>query len=341
MEMLYTCLKGVEVGTISRAEDLLAWVRERSTMYSVATAALCAVFTVLLCSDLFLEGGPRLGYPIIVTLMILSAVAALGFLVLGDRFGFWPALVIVTANGVMMVLDFTLLRVPTNTIGSVIQMPVLALYLGIFLRPAAARIIEAGVLIAVLTAAVLGHTGTDVFYGGRNLIKILLFVWLCLEAGIYAQKRFKRETHVDILTGLLNRQGLVDRAYAERARATRAERPTSVAMIDLDRFKQVNDTRGHSAGDHVLRDLAGQWRAQLRESDVIARLGGDEFVLVLPDTDVETGQRVMERLNKHSSHPWSWGLVEWQPDEKLSHVVANADREMYRDKATRREPADR
>ena len=310
-------------------------------MYSVATATLCSVFTVLLFSDLFLPGGPRLGYPIAVALMLLSAVAAFVFLVLGDRLGFWPALAVATANGVMMVLDFTLLRVPTNTIGSLIQLPVLALYLGVFLRPLAARVMEAGVLLAVLSAAVLGHTGTDVFYGGRNLLKTMVFVWVCLEAGIYARKRFRSETHVDSLTGLLNRKGLLDRAYVERARAIRNERPISVAMIDLDRFKQINDTRGHSAGDHVLRALAGQWKTRLRESDIIARLGGDEFVVVLPDTDAETGRGVMERLNGHSSHPWSWGLVEWRADEKLSHAIANADGEMYRDKAARRGPTER
>ena len=334
------CGKGVGMPKMSGA-GVLASVRERATMYSVATATLCGVFAVLLLSDLLLQGGPRLGVPLTIVIMLVSVFAAIGFLLLGDRFGLWPALVIVVANGVLMVLDFTVLRSPFNTIGSVIQMPVLALYLGIFLRPLAARVIEAAVLVAVLSAAVLGHVGTDVFHGGRNLLKILIFVWLCLEAGIYAQKRFKLETHRDGLTGLLNRQGLIDRAYAERARATRFEHPVSVAMIDLDRFKQVNDTKGHSAGDHVLRDLAVQWKSQLRESDVIARLGGDEFVVVLPETDASTGRDVMERLNRQSTHPWSWGLVEWKPEEKLGLVIANADREMYRDKATRREPAER
>ena len=326
---------------MSSGAGVLANVRERATMYSVATATLCGVFAVLLLADTLLDGGPRLGVPLTIVVMVLSVIGAIGFLLLGDRFGLWPAAVIVAANGVLMVLDFTVLRSPDNTVGSVIQMPVLALYLGIFLKPLAARIIEAAVLMAVLSAAVIGHVGADVFYGGRNLLKILIFVWLCLEAGIYAQKRFKLETHRDGLTGLLNRQGLIDRAYVERARATRFEHAVSVAMIDLDRFKQVNDTKGHSAGDHVLRDLAMQWKSQLRESDIIARLGGDEFVVVLPETDETTGRKVMERLNKQSTHPWSWGLVEWRPEEKLGLVIARADREMYRDKATRREPAER
>ncbi len=100
----------------------------------------------------------------------------------------------------------------------------------------------------------------------------------------------------DLLTGAGSRGSLLDRLFDEVDRAARYGRPLSIAFIDLDRFKSVNDTYGHEAGDVVLRSVAGALRENLRSTDFLGRYGGEEFVLVLPETTVAEASAVAEKL---------------------------------------------
>jgi diguanylate cyclase (GGDEF)-like protein len=100
----------------------------------------------------------------------------------------------------------------------------------------------------------------------------------------------------DKLTGVGNRQTLLLNLFAEVERANRYERPLSVAFVDIDHFKNVNDTYGHAAGDLVLRAVAQTLKANLRASDQVGRYGGEEFMLLLTETDVEEGASLTEKL---------------------------------------------
>ncbi len=100
----------------------------------------------------------------------------------------------------------------------------------------------------------------------------------------------------DRLTGVANRQSLLAALFAEVERAGRYERPLSVAFVDIDHFKTVNDTYGHGVGDVVLRGVAQTIAANLRASDMIGRYGGEEFMLILTETGVEEGATLTEKL---------------------------------------------
>ena len=100
----------------------------------------------------------------------------------------------------------------------------------------------------------------------------------------------------DRLTGVSNRQALLAELFSEVVRATRYERPLSVAFVDIDHFKAVNDTYGHSVGDVVLRGVAQTLSENLRGTDMIGRYGGEEFMLILTETDVEEGASLAEKL---------------------------------------------
>ncbi len=108
------------------------------------------------------------------------------------------------------------------------------------------------------------------------------------------------ETHdratIDRLTGVANRQSLLAELFSEVERAARYERPLSVAFVDIDHFKAVNDTYGHGVGDIVLRGVAQAISENLRASDMIGRYGGEEFMLILTETDVEEGAVLTEKL---------------------------------------------
>jgi diguanylate cyclase (GGDEF)-like protein len=84
--------------------------------------------------------------------------------------------------------------------------------------------------------------------------------------------------------------------------------PRTLVVIDLDDFKQLNDTRGHLAGDQALSDLGTAWRRTLRADDIAVRSGGDEFILILPSTTREEAEVLMARLRAESPVPWSFGM---------------------------------
>lgn len=102
----------------------------------------------------------------------------------------------------------------------------------------------------------------------------------------------------DELTGLLNRRGLFQLGQREVERARRYQRPLAALLLDLDNFKQINDTHGHLAGDRVLRALADCCRKNTRILDLVGRYGGEEFVLLLPETDLESAHALAERLRR-------------------------------------------
>ena len=157
---------------------------------------------------------------------------------------------------------------------------------------------------------------------------------------------FERLSLLDPLTGVGNRRHFADRAAAEIARARRDEVPLGVIMIDIDRFKHVNDRFGHGAGDLVLQRVVDVSRAILRPSDFIARLGGDEFILLIPGAPVEDLHRLAERVreaiadasveidtlgkSERTGATASFGVASLRPEDvTIEPAVARADAALY------------
>jgi diguanylate cyclase (GGDEF)-like protein len=112
------------------------------------------------------------------------------------------------------------------------------------------------------------------------------------------RSRLAEQIGTDPLTGCLNRRALESRLRAEWRQAKRRNSTVCVLAIDLDHFKEINDTRGHPIGDVVLQELAGIMKATARDTDAVARYGGDEFVIVLPDTGWEGALTFAERMRR-------------------------------------------
>ncbi len=156
------------------------------------------------------------------------------------------------------------------------------------------------------------------------------------EARIEAERKLAR---CDALTGLANRRAFYERAESERKRAIRYTRPLSLAYIDLDNFKQVNDTSGHEAGDQLLVSVASVLQNNLRAEDFAARLGGDEFALLLPESGHAAAAFVITKLHrlltsamqeKGSAVTFSMGLVTYEvAPESAEQMVQKADELMY------------
>jgi len=165
------------------------------------------------------------------------------------------------------------------------------------------------------------------------------------------QNKLREQAIRDPLTGLLNRRFLEETLARDVYRAQRRNSPLCVAMLDLDDFKQFNDTFGHDAGDSLLRELGRVIREKLRKSDILCRYGGDEFVILLPQTEKNSALVVAKRLQEmmrktqfltdeglNLNVRCSMGLATYPEDAKSSHeIIRQADEMMYMVKNTTRD----
>ncbi len=138
----------------------------------------------------------------------------------------------------------------------------------------------------------------------------------------------------DPLTGLANRRTWEEQLRIEAAQASRRQSSLCVAVLDLDHFKEVNDSGGHKAGDRMLRSVAAAWPEELREMDFLGRLGGDEFGLLLPDCDLDEAQQVLARIRQAAPQvAWSAGVIAREDGEDPEALMARVDEALYRAKA--------
>ena len=146
-------------------------------------------------------------------------------------------------------------------------------------------------------------------------------------------EELRRQALHDPLTGLANRVLFEDRLETALRAAERSVDPCGVLLIDLDGFKEINDTRGHAAGDAVLRTVADRMTRVLRAQDTAARIGGDEFAVVLPNTDTDGASRAARRIVKALPVGASIGIAVF-PDNGVTgeELLAHADQAMYRAK---------
>lgn len=146
--------------------------------------------------------------------------------------------------------------------------------------------------------------------------------------------RLHEQAVTDELTGLPNRRAWNRQLELALGRARRTALPLSVIVLDVDGLKAINDTRGHAAGDRLLRAITGRWAAAVREADLLGRLGGDEFGVLLEGADEDEAQDVVERLGAAlgEGEAASAGSATWDGGEDGTSLLARADRRMYEQK---------
>jgi diguanylate cyclase (GGDEF)-like protein len=179
------------------------------------------------------------------------------------------------------------------------------------------------------------------FTGVVSLFVTGLFVLFLSSSELIA--RSADESQKDALSGALNRRGIEVKLAGELKQIQRAKHKLSIALIDVDYFKSINDIQGHAAGDAALRDVAETISTHLRGRDHLGRYGGDEFLLILPQTPCSVALVVTERLCQAVSSlgllgrtlplTLSIGLTEATPEDDAVTLIARADKALYQAKS--------
>src|SRR5215472_8807525 len=205
--------------------------------------------------------------------------------------------------------------------------------------------------VTELCAALLVALGMTI----SNLTLIIALPLVTLLQRSFRHTQLLNEARADAKTGLLNAATWEREALAEVARAVRTGSPLAVALLDLDRFKHINDTYGHLVGDEVLRQIADTMTGVLREYDLAGRFGGEEFVMLLPHTRAVDALRIAERVRAHIAQLPIYAAGASGPERvpvtvsigvaaldagshrELSELLAAADAALYRAKASGRD----
>jgi diguanylate cyclase (GGDEF)-like protein len=205
-----------------------------------------------------------------------------------------------------------------------------------------------GLVIAFLSAGI--WLMVDVWSGNRYS-SVLPYIWnTIVRLGFFllpvfmirlnrAMQHEQALARTDFLTGVLNVRSFRELAQMEIDRSLRYQRPFTIAFIDVDNFKTINDTFGHTTGDTVLCAIAESMQAHLRKTDIVARLGGDEFVVLLPETDSQTApvvisnmqRALVQEMNKNGwSVTFSIGVLTLTaPQLSVDEMLGRADQLMY------------
>jgi diguanylate cyclase (GGDEF)-like protein len=187
-----------------------------------------------------------------------------------------------------------------------------------------------------------GRTWSSVLYPVWNTaMRLILFSVVALliatiRAFVDNQRALAR---IDHLTGAANKRSFEERLEAEMERSRRYQRPFTLAYLDIDNFKSVNDTFGHAVGDRLLQTMATVMGTHVRTSDTVARLGGDEFGLLLPEADEEAARSAITKIQSQfasemEAHEWpvtiSVGSLTCYADgQDVDQLIMKADRLMY------------
>jgi diguanylate cyclase (GGDEF)-like protein len=195
--------------------------------------------------------------------------------------------------------------------------------------------------IGLLASPSLNATSinTAVQFTLSNIAYLALLYMFAFLRRHYAQMH--QMAHTDALTNLINRRAMQQKLEGELERARRYNRPFALVLADIDHFKKVNDTYGHSVGDQVLREVAGRLAQHLRDSDSLARWGGEEFLILAPETDLHQAhllaRRLLEAIGESpiSGVPvtLSLGVACYRQGDTVAALLSRADEAMYRAKA--------
>lgn len=293
--------------------------------------ALTLVFDILFQSSDLSDGA-------LIGLLLLCVLFAATTLILGERLPEVAGTAAIFLFALYSAFFVSPWATEANAIASLQELPMISLYLGWFVPGRTGRVMLT-VFVVLLGIAV--GLNPEFAPGGSGLgmvtaVHALLIAVMCFEIGRYMWRRGERKGTTDLLTGVLNRKGFMQALEREMENHARTGEPRTLVVMDFDRFKELNDTHGHAAGDRALKETVLQWTLGLRSQDVLGRTGGDEFAVILVGADAFVADVVVRRMRQASTHAWSWGSAQFSRGETAEEVFMRADARLYAQKRSRR-----
>ncbi|MCW8885181.1 MAG: GGDEF domain-containing protein [Motiliproteus sp.] len=204
----------------------------------------------------------------------------------------------------------------------------------------------------MLSLIIASFTGFELWAGtliDRNTLSTLWVLFMLCGIVVWVQTgqllmllKLYRESSCDPLTGLINRRVLMKSLTHQAEKSAKFGTTFTLLMLDLDRFKRINDTYGHLSGDRVLKKCAEVLLSNLRKNDIVARYGGEEFLVVLPDIKLDQGLETAERIRRSIEAAWvndsednaivmttSIGAIEFDRHESIEHACNRVDELLY------------
>jgi diguanylate cyclase (GGDEF)-like protein len=307
--------------------------RERQSDLSIASAVfyfaggLMSVLSITVFSD-----GARAVTPLRLIVGAASLALVVLFLVLGRSFDRRAALALLCTSAVLVLAltFFALTELRAMNIGLLFY--TIIIYLVWFGPMWLARAFGYGWLVVYCVVVWLRFGGETPLYLATLALTSAVLGEL---VGAY-KNRLEASTLTDPLCEVWNQRAFTTTLGDSVAAAHRSGRPLSLMFLDLDGFKQINDSRGHMEGDRTLRDFAEAIGQGVRSQDMFARLGGDEFALLLPGTGLAQAEAIGQRLHETvAGVAWSFGVAELRQGESVAEFTARADALMFEKKRQR------
>lgn len=240
---------------------------------------------------------------------------------------------------VLIAFSFGIFRLSTASL-ILLSIGCLAAYLGIIVLHGSAEGYGIAFRTDLMQWFVLALTLPGLILVGKQIQNLRQL----LKATRYQLEHYEEKSVRDELTGLYNRRQLQAELDRAKLQIDTLSIPFSICLIDIDRFKEINDNSGHLAGDTILKEFSHVARDSIRDTDILGRYGGDEFMLILPDTDLKGAVMHAERLRvyahfldfqkilpqKHIS--LSIGVAQYRKGEKINDLISRADTALYQAK---------
>lgn len=303
-----------------------------TTFVSAAAVVLCAV---ILFYGLFKSGintrfrEPSLMLPQLLVSVLIMLVFA--YLERATQIALVPFILIAFSLGIFRLSTGSLVLLSTGC---------LAAYLGVILLRAHTEGYDYGFRSDLVQWFVLALTLPGMILVGKQIQNLRQL----LRATRYQLEHYEEKSVRDELTGLYNRRQIQTELEQAKLQADTLSVPFSICLIDIDKFKEINDNNGHLAGDTILKEFAKVARDSIRDTDVLGRYGGDEFLQILPDTDVKGAVMHAERLRVYAHFldfqkvleqrhiSLSIGVAQYRPGEKITDLISRADSALYQAK---------
>lgn len=302
------------------------------TFIAVAAAVLC--FVILFYCAFWFKLNTRFSDQ---SLMLPQIVAALlimltvAYLERATQIALVPFVLIAFSFGIFRLSTRSLVWLSASCLGA---------YLGIILLRGHEEGYALGFRADLIQWFVLALTLPGMILVGKQIQNLRQL----LKATRYQLEHYEEKSVRDELTGLYNRRQLQTELDRAKLQVDTLSIPFSICLIDIDRFKDINDNNGHLAGDTILKEFSRVARESIRDTDILGRYGGDEFMLILPDTDLKGAVMHAERLRvyahfldfqkvlpqKHIS--LSIGVAQYRKGEKIIDLISRADAALYQAK---------